>query len=166
MAGQFFGVLCILVLAGVLSTGCSSLLVRPQVSVTAVSLSSITLSNLEVEVTFSVENQNPVGITLESLSFDLYSKRNDDWFYLSHGEKTGIEIAPGHNEVTIPVVVNNYELLASLASSIARGEITLQVRGTASAGVFGLTWDIPFIHTETVPLHVPWKVGDAITTLA
>ena len=154
---RFFRVLCIIVVAGVLATGCSSVMKEPQVSVTDVSLSSVSLSTIVIEVTFSIDNPNAVGVTLDSLTFDIHTKHQDDWLYLAHGEQTGLEIEPGKNVVTIPVVVDTQQMLASMARTLASGEITLQVKGIASADVFSFNWDIPFIHTRTIPLNLPWR---------
>ena len=155
--GRFFRVLCILVAAGVLAAGCSSVLKKPQISVTDVSLSSVSLSTIVFEVTFSIDNPNAVGVTLDALSFDIYTKHQDEWLYLAHGEQAGLEIEPGKTNVTIPVVVDNYELIASIARSLVRGEITVQVKGIASADLFSFNWDIPFVHTKTIPLNLPWR---------
>jgi len=130
---------------------------EPQVSVTDVSLSSVSLSTIVIEVTFSIDNPNAVGVTLDSLTFDIHTKHQDDWLYLAHGEQTGLEIEPGKNVVTIPVVVDTQQMLASMARTLASGEITLQVKGIASADVFSFNWDIPFIHTRTIPLNLPWR---------
>jgi len=154
---RFFRVLCILVVAGVLATGCSSVMKEPQVSVTDVSLSSVSLSRIVIEVTFSIDNPNAVGVTLDSLTFDIHTKHQDDWLYLAHGEQAGLEIEPGKNVVTIPVVVDNSELIASVARSLVTGEITLQVKGIASADVLSFNWDIPFAYTRTIPLNLPWR---------
>lgn len=157
LAGRFLWVLCSLMVAGVLATGCSYVMKEPQVSVTDVSLSSVSLSTIVIEVTFSIDNPNAVGVTLDSLTFDIYTKHQDDWLYLAHGEQTGLEIEPGKNVVTIPVVVDTQQMLASMARTLASGEITLQVKGIASADVFSFNWDIPFIHTRTIPLNLPWR---------
>ena len=157
LPGRIFSVVCILAIAGLLTSGCSSVIESPQIHVKAIDVSSVTLSNLTIEVTFSVYNPNPVGITLSSLSFDVYSGYDDNWVYLSRGEKSDIEIAPGYTEVTIPVVVDNYQLLASIARSFSSGEIRLQVRGLASTEVLGIAIDVPFTHSSTTPVKTPWR---------
>jgi LEA14-like dessication related protein len=142
--------LCALITGGIIISGCSALLKSPEVSVTGVSLSSASLSELALDVSLRVDNPNSFGITLRSLTFDVYYLSGGDWVYLSHGEAAGIRIEPGENNVTVPVTVSSAELLRSLAGFLTSGEITLQVRGNASPDFYGIAPKVPFTHTTTI----------------
>lgn len=143
-------VLCIVLTGCIIIAGCSAQPKSPEVSVKGVALRSLSFSGLSLDVTMQVINPNPFGITLDSLTFDVYYQDGPDWVYLSHGEKKGVTINPGENQVTVPVTVDNAELLRSLAGFITGGEVTVQVRGTASVDLHGLVVPIPFTHTTTV----------------
>lgn len=147
-------ILCILLVAVLLIAGCSFLLKQPEISVKGVSLASLNLTTMGLDVTLSVNNPNSLGITLSTLSFDVYYQNENNWVYLSHGEQSGIRIEPGENTVTIPLLIQNKELLGSLLRLISQGEITLQIRGTAKPEFFGVAPPIPFTHTTTIPLRV------------
>jgi LEA14-like dessication related protein len=142
--------ICALITGGIVISGCASLMKSPDVSVTGVSLSSASLSELALDVSLLVDNPNSFGITLKSLSFDVYYQAGGEWVYLSHGEAAGIRIEPGKNNVTIPVTVSSTELLRSLAEYFTRGEITLQIRGNASPDFYGLAPKVPFTRTTTI----------------
>jgi LEA14-like dessication related protein len=142
--------ICALITGGIVISGCASLMKSPEVSVTGVSLSSASLSELALDVSLLVDNPNSFGITLKSLAFDVYYQSGGEWVYLSHGEVAGIRIEPGKNNVTIPVTVSSAELLRSLAEYFTKGEITLQIRGTASPDFYGLAPKVPFTKTTTI----------------
>ena len=111
-------------------------------------ITSFSLTDLTLDVILSVDNQYPVGITLQSLSFDVYYRDGDEWKYLSHGEQTGITINPGKNIVKIPVTVKNTDLLQSILSFANSQEIPLQIRGVVVPELpGGLSPEIPFTRT-------------------
>jgi LEA14-like dessication related protein len=142
--------ICVLITGGIVISGCASLLKSPEVSVTGVSVSSVSLSELTLNVSLLVDNPNSFGITLKTLSFDVYYQAGGEWVYLSHGEAADIRIEPGKNNVTIPVTVSSAELLRSLAEYFTKGEITLRIRGNASPDFYGLAPKVPFTHTTTI----------------
>jgi len=148
-----FPLLCILVAGAILVTGCSFLFKPPDVSVKGVSLTSLNLTSMALDVTLSVNNPNSMGITLASLSFDVFYQNGSDWVFLAHGEQSGIQINPGENTVIVPVMISNRELLGSLVGLLTRGEITLQIRGVAKPDFYGLAPPVPFTHTTTIPLR-------------
>jgi hypothetical protein len=88
----------VLITGGIVISGCASLLKSPEVSVTGASLSSASLSELSLDVSLLVDNPNAFGITLKTLSFDVYYQAGGEWVYLSHGESSGIRIEPGKNK--------------------------------------------------------------------
>jgi LEA14-like dessication related protein len=145
-----WSVLCLLIAGGIVISGCSALPKNPEVSVAGVSVTSVSLSSLSLDVTLLVTNPNSFRITLKSLSFDVYYQSGNDWVYLSHGEEDGIVINPGPNEVTVPVTVSSAELLRSLASLVTTGNLTLQIRGTAQPDFYGIAPKVPFSYTTTI----------------
>lgn len=147
---QPWPLICALVTGGIIISGCASLLKSPEVSVTGVSLSSFSLSELALDVSLLVDNPNSFGITLKSLTFDVYSQSGAEWVYLSHGEASGVRIEPGKNNVTIPVTVSSAELLRSLAGFVTSGNLTLQIRGNASPDFYGIAPKVPFTRTVTI----------------
>jgi LEA14-like dessication related protein len=146
----YWPVLCVLMGGMIAISGCSVVPKSPEVSVKEVTPTSFSFSDLSLNVAIQINNPNSFGINLKSLSSDVYYQNGNDWVYLSHGEKSGIMIEPGENEVTIPVTVSSAELLRSIAVLIATGDLTIQIRGTASPDFYGIAPNIPFTYTTTV----------------
>ncbi len=145
---------CLLIAGAIVISGCSAFVKTPDVSVQQVTLASVNLTDLSLDVTLAVDNPNSFGITLKSLSFDVYYLKDNAWVYLTHGEQAGIQIPPGTSMITIPVSIKNADLIGSLISFVSQGEITIQIRGIASPDIFGIEPSIPFTHTTTVPLRL------------
>jgi len=146
---RFF--LLVLVISGLLVAGCSSSARMPEVEVEGANLTSISLTGLTLDVILSVDNPNPVGITLESLSFDVYYKDGDEWKYLSHGNQTGIRIDPGKNVVRVPVTVKTTDLIGAVLTAANNQEIPLQIKGVVVPDLpGGLSPEIPFTKTISV----------------
>jgi LEA14-like dessication related protein len=143
-------ILCVLIAGAILTSGCSVIPKSPEVSVEGVTLTSFSFSNLSLDVALLVTNPNSFGINLKSLSFDIYYQSGNDWVYLSHGEKTGITISPGENHLTVPVTVGSADLLRSLSGLITTGNLTVQIRGSASPDFYGIAPRIPFTYTTTI----------------
>jgi len=151
MHGVFRVFLFLLVVFGLFVSGCSSSARMPEVKVEGATITSFSLTDLTLDVILSVDNPNPFGITLKSLSFDVYYKDGDEWKYLSHGEQTGITINPGKTMVSVPVTVKNTDLLGAILSLANTREIPLQIRGVVVPDLpGGLSPEIPF--TRTVSL--------------
>jgi LEA14-like dessication related protein len=151
MYGAFRFFLFLPVIFGLLVSGCSSSPGMPEVKVEGATITSFTLTDLTLEVILSVDNPNPFGITLESLSFDVYYKDGDEWKYLSHGEQTGILIKPGKSMVSVPVTVKNTDLLGAILSLANTREIPLQIRGVVVPDLpGGLSPEIPFARTVSL----------------
>jgi LEA14-like dessication related protein len=140
----------LIVIACLCVSGCSSPLKQPSVNVISITPTKVSPAELGYDVTVSIENPNPVGITLKTLKFDIYYKDNNEWVYLSHAEKGGVEIKPGSNVATIPFTARNAELVSSLETFRSGGEVTLQVRGAAAPDILGFGPEIPFTYTRTV----------------
>ncbi|MDD1705499.1 MAG: LEA type 2 family protein [Methanoregulaceae archaeon] len=151
MQRAFRILLLLLIVSGMLVSGCSSRARMPEVEVAGATITSFSLAELTLDVLLSVDNPNPVGISLESLAFDVYYRDGNEWKYLSHGEQTGIRIEPGKTTITIPVKVKNTDLLGAILSLANANEIPLQIRGVVVPDLpGGLSPEIPFTKTITL----------------
>ena len=152
MHKTFSVLILILVISGLLVSGCSTKALMPEVKVEGANLTSLSLTDLTLDVILSVDNPNPAGITLESLTFDVYYKDGDEWKYLSHGNQTGIRIDPGKNVVTVPVTVKTSDALGAMLSFANSREIPLQIKGVVVPDLpGGLAPEIPFTKTVSLP---------------
>jgi LEA14-like dessication related protein len=145
---------CILVVTAFLLSGCGLLIKDPKIAIKNVTLKSLDLSNIGLLVTLNADNQNPFGINLKSINFDVYYQKGSEWVFISHGEGGGFDIKPGMNEVTVPVNIKTSALPGAVLATLTRGEITLQIKGTASPDFFGISPQIPFSTVTTIPLKL------------
>jgi len=142
---------CILVLLGLLFTGCSAPSPMPEVEVKGAAISSISLAEMAIEVFLTVDNPYPVAITLHSVSFDVYYRNGDEWKYLAHGEQADIPINPGENPVTIPIRIKNSDMLGSLLLFADSRQIFLEIRGVVVPDLPGnLAPEIPITKTVSI----------------
>jgi len=148
----YLALLCLFVAMTLLVSGCGFLIKDPKVEVENVALTSLDLSSIGLDVTLSIENPNPVGINLKSVIFDVYYQKGEEWIFISHGEKGAFSIKPGLNGVTIPVNIKTSQIPGAVIGALSSGEITLQIKGTATPDFFGITPDIPFSEVTTIPL--------------
>jgi LEA14-like dessication related protein len=137
---------------GIILLVCSVLMKSPGVTVRRVSPVSVSLSSIDLDVTVLVNNPNPFGITLKSLSFDVHYRDGDSWVYLSHGEKAGLRINAGENVLDIPVTVQNTGLIRSLPGFITGRKITLRITGAASPDMVIFAPNVPFTYTTILGL--------------
>jgi LEA14-like dessication related protein len=149
---EFWSLACLLTAAGIIVSGCSMLLKEPEISVKGVSPVSAGLNELVLDVTLDVQNPNTVGITLKTLSFDVFYQKGSEWVFLSHGEQTGITLKPGPNEVTLPVSIQSSSLIGSLFDLVTSGAVTLRIDGTATPDFRLFAPSVPFSRTVTISL--------------
>jgi len=150
----YLALLCLLMAAALLFSGCGMLIKDPEIVVKNVALESADLSSVNLLVTLSINNPNPMGINLKSIVFDVYYQKGDEWDFISHGERGSFSIKPGINEVTVPVSIKTTAIPGAVVGALARGEITLKISGTASPDFFGIAPQIPFSTVTTVPLKL------------
>jgi len=148
----YIALLCLLITVALLFSGCGMLIKDPKIEVKNVALESLDFSNIGLLVTLSIDNPNPIGINLKSIIFDVYYQKGSEWIFISHGEKGSFSIKPGLNEVSIPVNIKTSAIPGAVAGALAQGEITLQIKGTASPDFFGIAPEIPFSTVTTMPL--------------
>jgi LEA14-like dessication related protein len=150
----YLALLCVLMVATLLFSGCGMLIKDPKIEVKNVALESLDLSNIGLLVTLSIDNPNPLGVNLKSVNFDVYYQNGGEWVFISHGERGSFEIKPGMNEVTVPVSIKTSVIPGAVIGVLAKGEITLQIKGTASPDFFGISPQIPFSTVTTIPLKL------------
>ena len=144
----------ILIAALTLITGCSMLMKDPEITVKNVAIESISSEKIDLNVTLNVYNPNSAGITIKSVVFDVYYQQGNDWILIGHGEGGGYAIKPGMNEIMVPVTLKSSEVISAGIGALMKGEITIQIRGTAVPDIFRLNPPIPFTHTTTIPVKL------------
>jgi len=140
----------ILVLTGFLCVaGCQSLeqfFQKPDVAFKSVSLKTMSLYDATAVFSFDVNNPNPVGATLQNLTYDLAIERKS----IARGTaEKGVKIpAKGTGVVELPVCITYADVIASLAELSGKREVAYDLSGAFN--FLGVA--IPY-HTEgTLPL--------------
>ncbi|WP_321504475.1 LEA type 2 family protein [uncultured Methanoregula sp.] len=135
---------------------CCGLFIKdPEIKVKNIALMSLSLSSLSLDVTLAVTNPNLIGITIKTLNFNVFYQDGENWTYLTCGSQKDIAISKGSCEITIPVTVDNMKLMSAIVFIVAKGTITLRIKGVAVLSLLGFSPKIPFMHVTTVPLKLP-----------
>jgi LEA14-like dessication related protein len=147
--------LVILAITATLVAGCAApQLARPTIAVDGIAIENVSLSAIDLSLRLTVTNPNPVGATLENVSFDLYFLEGREQKFLAHGERTGFEIRPdGDTTVAIPVRVDNLRLVQAMLAILREGSLTFRVSGSATVDFGVATFDeVPFNRDVEVSL--------------
>ena len=125
----------------VLMTGCSALkevVKEPNVSVKGMQVKSVSLSDMALDFTLGVENPNPVGISLNGLSYKLDV---EDKSLLSG--QSGSKLKVGANkssDVHLPLQLKYQDVFGSLESLFKQDKIRYALSGELDFGLFRLPY--------------------------
>ena len=112
---------------------------------------TISLSSLDLEVMFRVENPNLIGITLRELPFTVRCSTGNRDQEIAAGNTGRIKIpAQGNTVLRIPTTSQNAALIGALATFLTRGGVQVTIQGTAVIDAILFNWSIPF--SKTVPV--------------
>jgi LEA14-like dessication related protein len=127
---------------------------EPTVTVDGIAIENITLSSIDLQVRLTITNPNPVGATLQQVSFDVYFLAGGEQMFLAHGERGGFNVRPeGDTTISIPVTVDNVRLVQVVISLLQEGAVTFRVSGSGTFDVGGVTtFEVPFNETTEVRL--------------
>ncbi len=145
----------VVIIAGVLVLASGMLVRDPVITLDHIAVTSVSLPEIGLNVTLDVDNPNLMGITLKTIVFDVYYRKENDWVFISHGSGTGITISPGMNQVTVPISVKTAELPGAGLGALLEGEITLRIQGNVTPDFFLISPGIPFNQTVTIPVGRP-----------
>ena len=132
-----------------------SVLHDPVVTLEGVKIENVSLSTVDLLVSIRVENQNPVGATLESCPFSVSYDDAGKHEVIANGETGGAKI-PGSSMTVVParVTSKNAALLGAVAKLVLGGKIEVTINGTARIKFMMIPKEIPFSRT------VPVTAGD------
>lgn len=142
--------IAILLIGGAIGAG---LFVKaPSASVTGVSVNSFNLSSISLAITLTVDSPYPISIPVRSLQYAVTYKGEGADIPLGKGEKTGIILKPGSQDLIIPMVVSNPSLVRSVLRVLTSGEILLTITGNLTPEFFGTAPTVPFSREMTIPV--------------
>lgn len=125
----------------------------PEVSVSGVSIDSINLSAICLNITFMVKNYYPVAIPVKTINYSVSYAGNDKDRVLGGGNEQGIRLEPGAHEISVPLNISNPEIIRSAWDVLKSREIRLQVNGTVTPDLFGLIPPVQYGREISVPVN-------------
>jgi len=126
---------------------------EPVVSLENVKIRALHLTSLDLEAKIRVENNNPVSATVRELPFTIFFRFGNRQEEIASGNVANIEIpANVGTDITIPVTSYNLALIEALASILEKGDIQLEIKGTAVIDHI-LGWTLPFTKTVDITEH-------------
>ncbi len=148
------GLLLIICIAALAAAGCTApFYEEPTIAVDGIAIENVSLSSIDLLLRLTVTNPNPVGATLENVSFDIYFLEDGRQQFLAHGERGGFAIRPeGDTTITIPVTVDNLRLVTAFIRLVQDGAVTFRVDGSGTLDFGITTFEVPFTRTFEVRL--------------
>ena len=134
-----FLLLCFAILSVVSFSGC---LEQPKIEVVGQKVQKLDADNTKIEIEILVDNPNPIGITIDKISFDIYALVGGDRVYLGHGEQSNIKITSGTTTFTLPITLSNKKL-ADIAINTKTTKIPIEIKGNIAVNLFITTVNIP-----------------------
>ena len=136
------------------------LLHEPAVTLEDVSVRSVSLSSLDLDVAIRVQNPNPFGVTLRELPFTVTFRTGGSDQQIASGN-TGTVKIPARNSTVlrVPVTSHNTALIGALAAFVATGRIEVTIQGTAVINLMVTGWSVPF--RKTVPVTMA-QIADSL----
>ena len=144
------------VILSAMSSGCIE---KPTVEVSDIALRDVSLTSTTIDVGLVINNPNPIGATLDKITYDIYLV-NGDSLYLAHGEKVEkIQVrANDHTTINIPTEISNVGIIEALYQCISEEELPkIKVVGSASLNLQFFSIDIPFEKTKDLGEEIRTK---------
>ncbi|CAB3289068.1 Water Stress and Hypersensitive response domain protein [Methanocaldococcus lauensis] len=126
----------------IIVVGTSGCLEQPKVEIVSQKIQKLNADNTKIEIQVLVSNPNPIGITINKISFDIYALVNGEKVYLGHGEQRNIKITSGNNTFTLPIEISNKKLI-EVAVKGKSTKIPIEIKGNISINLIVTTVSIP-----------------------
>jgi LEA14-like dessication related protein len=128
-----------------------SVLSDPVVTLEGVVLESVSRSKIGLAITIRVENNNPVGATLESCLFTISYRNGGTLQVIASGDTGSAKIVANTATVlSVRVSSNNTAIIGAVAAFVTGGKLDLTINGTAKIKFLMIPKEIPF--SRTVPV--------------
>jgi len=100
-----------------------------------------------IETNVTVDNPNPIGVSLGGLSIDYGVSMND--VPMASGQKEGISVGTGESSVALRTRLDNQRIPDWWVTHVRNGErTTMTVNGTVSSSLLGQSAEIPPVERE------------------
>lgn len=152
----------VVLVASVLIVGCISNppLRPPEVTVTGIAVTGLSLQSMDLEVSVLVDNPNPIGMTIRTVEMNVSYAGSEGDVPLGSGS-TGAITVPESNqtEFVVPITVDNPAVLAAATTLLLSGELEVKAKGTATIDVGTASFKVPFTKTERLAMPALIRTG-------
>ena len=150
-------VVCAVVFAVMNTRSCKEWLANKaataDVDVVGISLQSVSLTTVTVDVTVSVHNSNPVGAVLHRIAYVIYFEEDGDWVQLGRADRSEDVMIKARSSTSFDII-NKIEILSAIGALYQAynqgGSVTLKVAGSAWVGIGPVSTEVPFERIEKV----------------
>jgi LEA14-like dessication related protein len=147
-------VVCVVVIAVMGTLICKDWLAKAaDVHVVGISLKSISLTTITVNVTLSVHNSSPISAVLHRVAYDIYFEEDGNWVPLGSADKTEDTTIKANSSTNLDVIneIGTLPAAAALYQAYKQGgAVTLKVAGSAWVGIGPVSTKVPFERIEKV----------------
>jgi LEA14-like dessication related protein len=165
MKSQYWIILVVIVLLIGIGIGTLFTPKPPTFTVKGAEINSVNLSAIGLSFIIDVDSSYPVAIPIKSLAYTVSYQGRDGPIELASGEKKGIMIKPGKDELVIPVLISNPSIVKAAFEVLRTGEIRLIINGNATPDFFGVAPAVPFSKEVAIPVKLGDISGDIISSV-
>jgi LEA14-like dessication related protein len=123
------------------------------INIESISIKSISLTTVTVDVAFSVQNTNPISAVLHRLAYVIYFEQDGSWVQLGTADRNEDTTIKAHSYTSIDVTneIGTLSAAGALYQAYKQGgAVNLKVVGSAWVGIGPITMEIPFQRIEKI----------------
>ena len=125
---------------------------KPKIAIEDISVTDLSLSEIELLVSVVLDNGNPVAIPVEEVDFEIFGTIGEKERAIAHGHHGTYRMPPGKSTIRIPVKISNSEMIGSISDFIIRRSIDLRIAGNARIGKSIVSYTVPFSEERQIRL--------------
>ena len=150
-------VVCAVVFAVMNTRSCKEWLANKaataEVDIVGISLQSVSLTTVTVDVTVSVHNSNPVGAVLHRIAYVIYFEEDGKWVQLGRADRSEDVMIKARSSTSFDIInkIEIFSVIGALYQAYNQGgSVTLKVAGSAWVGIGPVSTEVPFERIEKI----------------
>jgi len=125
---------------------------KPKIEIEDISVTDLSLSEIELLISVALDNGNPVAIPVEEIDFEIFGTIGGKERTIAHGHHGSYRMPPGNSTIQIPVKIRNSEIIGSISDFIVERSIDLRIDGSARVGRSFMSYALPFSEERRISL--------------
>ena len=132
---------------------------EPIITIKGVKIRGLHLSSIDFDVILRIENPNPFGATVRELPFTVFFRSGIQEKEIASGQTIKMDIPASDSvEITVPLTSHDLALFEGIVSLIKRGNIQLEIKGTAVIDHI-IGWSLPVTEEIEITEH---EIAEAV----